>query len=53
MRIDDYFSYKGSNKNGVRGAFKDWVQKNSISYRLIDNYGMGGVLVVINSLNHE
>ena len=45
--LDDYFSYSGSTKKGVCGAFKKFITDNAISTRTIFNYGMGGSVKIV------
>jgi len=48
--LDDYFSYRGSKEKGVKGAFNEFVFRNKVDYRYIGFYGMGGVLLIINTI---
>jgi len=45
--LDDYFSYKGSTKNGVKKAFDEFVKNGNFSIRKVFDYGMGGVVYLI------
>jgi len=48
--LDDYFSYSGSKEKGVKGAFNEFIFRNKVDYRYIGFYGMGGVLLIINTI---
>ena len=48
--LDDYYSYKGSLKKGVAGAIKEFSEKQNITLRQIDSYGMGGVIVIVSKI---
>lgn len=45
--LDDYFSYKGSLKKGVAGAFEKFVKSANCEVRHIFTYGMGGAVFII------
>jgi hypothetical protein len=48
---DDAFSYKGSNKKGVKGAINFWLHSNeNISLRKISDYGMGGEIYIVSEI---
>ena len=50
--IDDYFSYKGNAERGVAGAFLKWRKDFSkAEFRLVGNYGMGGVMYIVSKLD--
>tara|TARA_B100001758_G_C18299012_1_gene551294 strand:- start:407 stop:1120 length:714 start_codon:yes stop_codon:yes gene_type:complete len=49
--IDDFYSYRGNSKKGVSLAFNQFIDKTSIEVRHVLNYGMGGVVYVISSIN--
>jgi len=45
---DDSFSYKGSDKKGVKGAINFWLKLNSnITLRKVSDYGMGGEVYIV------
>jgi O-methyltransferase len=48
--LDDYFSYKGSQKHGVAKAFLEFSEKGNLTYRHILNYGMGGSVFIISNI---
>jgi len=48
--LDDYFSYSGSKEKGVKRAFNEFIFRNKVDYRYIGFYGMGGVLLIINTI---
>lgn len=45
--LDDYFSYKGSTKNGVKKAFDEFVKAGNFLTRKLLDYGMGGCVYII------
>jgi len=45
--LDDFFSYKGSLRKGVCGAFNEFCKETGIITRQVLNYGMGGAVFVI------
>ncbi len=49
--LDDYYSYKGSLSKGVAKAFNEFLDNSKVSVRHIFNYGMGGVVFLVNELN--
>ena len=48
--LDDYFSYKGSLKKGVAGAFEKFIKNANCEVRHIYTYGMGGAVFIISDL---
>ena len=50
--LDDYFSYKGSLKKGVAGAFKKFLKITKAEVRQIFIYGMGGAVFVVSDINN-
>jgi hypothetical protein len=50
--LDDYFSYKGSVKKGVAGAFKKFLKITKAEVRQIFIYGMGGAVFVVSDINN-
>lgn len=46
--LDDFYSYNGDPTKGVAGAFYKFIDQNNLKFRKIFNYGMGGVVIVIN-----
>ena len=51
--LDDFFSYKGSEFQGVRGAFNNLVKENNFDVRLVFTYGMGGVVYIVSNINKD
>ena len=49
--LDDYYSYKGSLFKGVAKAFNEFLVNSKVSVRHVFNYGMGGVVFLVNELN--
>ena len=47
IMLDDYFSYRGREDRGVRGAFAEFVRKAGVKTRQVFTYGMGGVVLVV------
>ena len=47
IMLDDYFSYRGREDRGVRGAFAEFVGKAGVRTRQVFTYGMGGVVLVV------
>tara|TARA_B100000795_G_C22629753_1_gene372169 strand:+ start:80 stop:793 length:714 start_codon:yes stop_codon:yes gene_type:complete len=45
--LDDYYSYKGSSKKGVKKAFDEFKERNQIKLRRVFTYGMGGAVFII------
>jgi hypothetical protein len=45
--LDDYFSYRGSQKRGVARAFSEFISTNRLKVRQLLTYGMGGAVFVI------
>lgn len=45
--LDDFYSYKGSKKKGVAGAFFEFIKQHQVNARFVFSYGMGGVVYVI------
>jgi O-methyltransferase len=45
--LDDYYSYRGSDKKGVRRAFSELIEQNNIKVRHVFTYGLGGVVYVV------
>ena len=48
--FDDFYSYRGSWNQGVAKAFRELAKSQKIKTRKVFNYGMGGVVYVIESL---
>ena len=48
--LDDFFSYKGSERKGIAKAFKEFQDKEGIETRHVLTYGMGGVVFIISSI---
>ncbi len=48
--LDDYFSYLGSEKQGVAHAFHNFIEKGKLKVRHVFNYGMGGVVYIISDI---
>jgi hypothetical protein len=49
--LDDFFSYKGSERAGVARAFNEFIKRSGFSVRQVFTYGMGGSVYVISSLS--
>ncbi len=49
--LDDYYSYKGSIKKGVKKAFDEFIKRNNISARRVFTYGMGGAVFIVAGCN--
>lgn len=49
--LDDYFSYKGSKSKGVARAFDEFLELTGISVRRVMDYGMGGAVFVVDSID--
>ena len=45
--LDDYFSYRGREDRGVRGAFAAFVRESGVKVRQVFTYGMGGVVLIV------
>ena len=45
--LDDYFSYKGSEKYGVAKAYNEFLEKGNFKTRRMFDYGMGGCVFII------
>jgi len=50
--LDDYFSYKGSLKKGVAGAFEKFLKITNADVRHIFTYGMGGAVFIISDIKN-
>ena len=48
--LDDYFSYKGSQKHGVAKAFLEFLEKGNLTERHVLDYGMGGTVFIISEI---
>ena len=48
--LDDFYSYKGSNKKGVAGAFEKFRAKYNFSFREVFSYGMGGKVFICSNI---
>jgi O-methyltransferase len=48
--LDDFFSYRGSKSKGVAKAFDEFLVTTGISVRRVMDYGMGGAVFVIDSI---
>lgn len=48
--LDDFYSYKGSNVQGVTRAFTEFLQHGCFKARHVFTYGMGGVVYVISEI---
>ena len=48
--LDDFFSYRGSERKGIAKAFKEFQNKEGVETRHVLNYGMGGVVFIISSI---
>jgi O-methyltransferase len=51
IMLDDFFSYKGSERAGVARAFNEFIKRSGFSVRQVFTYGMGGSVYVISSLS--
>ncbi len=51
--LDDYYSYKGSKSKGVAGAFSTFIENTGYSFREIFSYGMGGKVLICNSIDES
>ena len=49
--LDDFFSYRGSKSKGVARAFNEFLETSGISARRVMDYGMGGSVFVVDSIN--
>ena len=49
--LDDYFSYKGDEKKGVAGAFRNFINKSSIKVRQVFIYGNGGAVFIVSGID--
>ncbi|MDC0181001.1 TylF/MycF family methyltransferase [Pseudomonadota bacterium] len=49
--LDDYFSYRGSKSKGVARAFNEFLGSSGISARRVMDYGMGGTVFVVDSID--
>ena len=47
IMLDDYFSYRGLEDRGVRGAFAEFVRERGVKTRQVFTYGMGGVVLIV------
>lgn len=45
--LDDYYSYRGSDKRGVKRAFSEFIALSNIQVRHVFTYGLGGTVYVI------
>ena len=50
--LDDYFSYRGRNDRGVRGAFVQFLEKG-FEVREVLKYGMGGAAFVVSKCSAQ
>jgi len=48
--LDDFFSYRGSEKRGVACAFSEFISQAGVKARQVFTYGMGGVSYVISEI---
>lgn len=48
--LDDFFSYKGSERKGIAKAFKEFQDEEGVETRHVLTYGMGGVVFIISSI---
>ena len=48
--LDDYYSYKGSTKKGVKRAFDEFKERNNLKLRKVLDYGMGGAVFIISEI---
>ena len=51
LLLDDFYSYKGSSKKGVAGAFTKFREKYNFSFREVFSYGMGGKVFVCSNIS--
>ena len=51
--LDDYFSYRGREDRGVRGAFVHFIAESRITVRQVLTYGMGGVVLIVSRVGSE
>jgi hypothetical protein len=49
--LDDFFSYRGSRSKGVAKAFDEFIDDSEISVRRVMDYGLGGSMFVIDSID--
>ena len=45
--LDDYYSYRGSDKKGVKRAFIEFIALSNIKVRHVFTYGLGGAVYVV------
>lgn len=45
--LDDYYSYRGSDKKGVKRAFSEFIALSNIKVRHVFTYGLGGAVYVV------
>lgn len=45
--LDDFYSYRGSEKRGVARAFAEFVEQGRLKVRHVFTYGMGGAVYVV------
>jgi hypothetical protein len=45
--LDDFYSYRGSERKGVARAFREFVAESGIQVRHVFTYGMGGAVYVV------
>lgn len=45
--LDDYFSYRGSEKHGVARAFNEFMEEGNFKTRRMFDYGLGGAVFII------
>ena len=45
--LDDYYSYRGSDKKGVKRAFIEFISQSNIKVRHVFTYGLGGSVYVV------
>ncbi len=50
--LDDFYSYRGSRAKGVAKAFDEFLLNTSTSVRRVMDYGMGGAVFVIDSIQN-
>ncbi|WP_422389594.1 TylF/MycF/NovP-related O-methyltransferase [Candidatus Regiella endosymbiont of Tuberolachnus salignus] len=48
--LDDYYSYRGSERRGVARAFSEFVDQSRIKIRQVFTYGMGGVVYIVSEI---
>lgn len=46
--LDDFYSYNGDPKKGISLAFSEFLEDSGFTYRKVLDYGMGGIVVVLN-----